>query len=144
MFHDRQGDAEDVGLLECIGANRRTRHLTGDHHHGHRVHLGCSDTGHQVGGTRPRRAEANAHLAGGARIGIGRVGAGLLMPHQDVLHPTLALGDVECVVDRENRAAGVAENRVDAMAPQRIHQGCRPRHSLATVTGLLPSDGRRR
>ena len=66
------------------------------------------------------------------------------MPHQDVLHPTLALGDVECVVNGKNRAAGVAENRIDVMAPQRIHQGCRPRHSLPTVTGLLPSDGGRR
>ena len=72
------------------------------------------------------------------------MGAGLLVPHQDVFHPPLAFGDVERVIDGKNGAAGVPEDRVDAVTTQSVHQGCRPRHSLATVTGLLPSDGRRR
>ena len=62
MLHDRQGDAEDVCFLERIGPDGRTGNLTGDHHHRHRIHLGGGDPGHEIGGTWPRRPEADSTL----------------------------------------------------------------------------------
>ena len=128
VLHDRKRDAEDVRFLERIGADRRTGHLTGDHHHRHRIHLRCGDAGDKVGGTRPGGTETDADLAGGSGVGIGGMGSRLLMPHQDVTHPAFTLRDVEGVVDRKDGAAWVPEDRVHPMASQRIHQGCRPRH----------------
>ena len=130
VLHDRQGDAEDVGLLEGIGADGGTGHLTGDHHHRHRVHLGGGDAGHQVGGAGTGGAKADAHLTSGAGIGIGRVGAALLVAHQDVLQPAASLGLVQLVVDGQDRATRVAEDVAHAVAMQGIHQGIGPVHPL--------------
>ena len=47
------------------------------------------DACHQIGGAWTRGAEANTDLAGGPGVGISGVGAGLLVAHQDVLHPSL-------------------------------------------------------
>ena len=123
VLHDRQRDAEDVGLLEGIGADHRPGHLSGDHHHRHRVHLRGGDAGHQVGGTGAGGAKANANFAGGAGVGIGGMGAALLMAHQEVLQLTAGFGLVELVVDRQDCAAGVAKDVRHPMAVQRIHQG---------------------
>ena len=46
------------------------------------------------------------------------MGAGLLMSHKNMFHPAFTFRDVESVVDGQNRPAGVAEDRVDAMTPQ--------------------------
>ena len=43
------------------------------------------------------------------------MGSGLFVAHQVVLHPTLALSDMESVVNRQDRPAGVPKNRVDTM-----------------------------
>ena len=128
VLHDRKRDSEDVCFLERIRADGGTGHLTGDHHHRHRIHLRCGDAGDQVGGTWPRGTETDPDLAGGSGVGIGGMGACLLMPHQDVTHPAFTLRDVEGVIDRKDGAAWVPEDRVHPMASQRIHQRCRPGH----------------
>ena len=51
------------------------------------------------------------------------MGATLLMTHQDVLQPALAFGDMQSVVDRQDRSARITENGVDAMEPEGMHQG---------------------
>ena len=133
VLHDRQGDAEDIGFLESISANRRAGHLTGDHHHGHRVHLGGGDAGHQIGGTGARRTKTDPNLSSGTGVGIRSMGTGLLMAHQDVANPALLLSNMQRVVDRQDRAAGIAKNRVNAMAAQRIHQCFSTSNPLLTV-----------
>ena len=128
VLHDRQGDAEDVGLLEGVRADRRPGHLPGDHHHGHRVHVGGGDARHQVGRAGAGGAKADTHLSGGPCIGVCGVGAALFMAHQDVLQPTPGLGLVQLVVDRKDGAARIAKDGLDAMAPQGIHQGVAATH----------------
>ena len=43
VLGDRHRDAADVGLLEGVGADRAARHLAGDGHDRHRVHVGVGD-----------------------------------------------------------------------------------------------------
>ncbi len=54
------------------------------------------------------------------------MGSRLLMAHQDVPDPSLALGDVQSVVNGEDGSARIAEDRVDPVPAQGIHQRFRP------------------
>ena len=65
----------------------------------------------------PGRAHADADLAGDAGVAVGGVGAALLVADEDVAQ----LGVVaEDVVERQDHAAGVAEEDVDALAEERL------------------------
>ena len=143
VLHDRQGYAEDVCFLEGVGANRGPRHLPGDHHHRHRVHLGGGDAGDQVGGAGPRGSKADANFACGSGVGISRMGAALLMAHQDVLQPATGLCLVQFVVDGQDRAAGIAKDVAHSMAMQGIHQGIAAVYSLRSKSfsgGVITTD----
>ena len=68
----------------------------------------------------PARAHADADLAGGAGVAVGRVGAALLVTDEDVAQ----LGVVaEDVVQGQDHAARVAEEHVDALVEQRLAEG---------------------
>ena len=66
------------------------------------------------------------------------MGAALLVPHQDVFQPAPGFGLVQLVVDGQDRAARVAENVVNAMAAQGIHQGVGPCDPQRCRSGGLP------
>ena len=69
------------------------------------------------------------------------MGPCLLVTHEHMLDPALTFRDMERVVDRQNRPAGIPENGVDAMATQGIHQGlCTG--GPAQLTRFLPADDR--
>ena len=130
VLHDGHGDAHDVRLLERVGANDAARDLAGDDHQGHGVHVGGHDARHGVGGAGARGDENNAHLARGAGIAVGHVGCALLVPGQHVVD---ALGVIERVVDLDCLAAGVAKDRVDALALQACDDRLGAGHGLALV-----------
>ena len=119
VLGDRHRDAADVGLLEGIRADRGRRDLTGDGHHGHRVHVGVGDRRDQVGGARTAGGHAHPDLAGGRRVTLGRVAGALLVTDEDV--PDLG-GVHQRVVGRQDRAAGDAEDGVDPDALERLDQ----------------------
>ena len=52
VLDHRQAHAEHVDFLERIGAHQRSRYLSGDHHHRHRVQHRIGDAGEQVGRAR--------------------------------------------------------------------------------------------
>ncbi len=100
--------------------------LAGDRDHRHRVHVGVGDRGDQVGRAGPGGRHADADLAGGLRVPLGRVPCALLVADQDVPHPR---GVVQRVVRGQDRAAGDAEHdvaptssseRTSAWAPVRV------------------------
>ena len=122
VLGDRHRDAADVGFLEGIGADRGARHLAGDRHERHRVHVGVGDRRDQVGGAGTARRHAHADPPGGLRVALGRVAGALLVPDEDV--PDLG-GVHQRVVQRQDRAAGDAEDRVDAGRLQRANQALR-------------------
>ncbi len=51
MLRDRHGDADDVDLLERVGAHQVREHLAGDRKQRHRVHVCVGDGGDEVGRT---------------------------------------------------------------------------------------------
>ena len=110
-FGDRLGDAGDVRLLEGVGADGTAGHLPGDRDHGHGVHVGVGQRGHEVGRARAGGRHADAHPAGGGGVSLRRVPGTLLVAHQDV--PDL-LGVHERVIGGQDRPAGNAEHGVDA------------------------------
>ncbi len=125
VLRHRQGDAGDVDLLEGVLAEERRRHVAGDRDHRDRVELGGGDPGDEVGGGRAGRAQADADPARRPGVAVGGVRRALLVADEDVTQ----LGVVaEDVVERQDDAAGVAEEDVDALPEDRLdeHVGADP------------------
>ncbi len=122
VLRDRQRDAADVGFLEGVRPDRRARHLAGDRHHGHRVHVGVRDRRNQVRRTRPGGRDAHTHPAGRLRVTLGGVPRPLLVANQDVAE---TLSVVQRVIQRQDRAAGNAEDHVGSGLLQRKHERLR-------------------
>ena len=115
----RQGDAVDVDLLEGVLADERRRHVAGDGDHRHRVEEGRPDPGDEVGGARAGGAHAHADPAGDPRVAVGGVGAALLVADEDVAQLRVVAEDV---VERQDHAARIAEEDVDALAEEGLAQ----------------------
>ena len=116
------------------------RHLPGDDDQRDRVAQRIGQSGDRIGRARARRHQHAADLAGRARIAFGGVHRALLVAHQDVADPVLRLE--QRVVDRQHRAAGIAENVLHALIGERLdhHFGaghlCHgPLHSLVLSLG---------
>ena len=122
VLDDGQGDAGDVGLLEGVEPDEVAAHLAGDGHHGHAVHVGVGDGGHQVGGSRTGGGQADPHLARRSGVAVGGVARALLVPHQDVVDVEI----VEGVVQGDDLPPGEAEYGVDPFALERFedHSCC--------------------
>ena len=105
-------DADRVAFLERVVADQVRRHLSGDADERDRVHQRVGQPGHRVGGARPGRHQHAADLAGRARIAFRRMHRALLVAHQDVAQLLLL---EHGVVDRQDRAAGVAEDVLDPL-----------------------------
>jgi hypothetical protein len=77
--------------------------------HRHRVQLRGGDRGDEVRGPGTARAHAHADLAARAGVAVGGVPAALLVADEDVAELRVVAEDV---VDRQDDAAGVAEEDV--------------------------------
>ena len=82
----------------------------------------------------PAGHQHDADLAGRARIALGGMHRALLVAHQDVAQPVLL---EERVVDRQDGAAGIAENDINALIDQGFDDHFRSRHLLAAMTRSL-------
>ena len=111
------GDAGRVAFLERVRADQMGRHLAGDADERDRIHQRVGEAGDRVGRAGAGGDEQHADLAGRARVAFGGVRGALLVAHQDVADLVLA---EERVVDRQHRAAGIAEHVLDALVLQRL------------------------
>ena len=127
------GDADGVAFLERVVADQVGRHLPGDADQRDRIHQRVGQRRHHVGGARARGHQHHARLAGGARIAFGGVAGALLVPHQDVLDVALL---ENLVIDRQHRAAGIAEDVLDAMIDQRADDHRCAGHLVRIVAGV--------
>ncbi len=84
----------------------------------------------------PGGDEDDAGPAGGAGIALGRMGRGLLVADEDVADVVLL---EDRVVDRQHRAAGIAEHRVDALVLQGLNDHLRAGHLSVHSLRLRPS-----
>jgi len=123
----RPCDADGVAFLECVVADQMRRHLPSEHDDRNRIHQRVGEAGDGIGRARPRGDEYRAHLAGRPRIALGSVHRALLVAHEDV--PELVLLE-QRVIDRQHRAAGIAENVLDALIEQRLDHHFRAGHFL--------------
>ena len=114
VLRDRQRDAGHVGLLEGIRADEGGSDLAGDRDDRDRVHHGVGQPGDQVRRARARRWPCTRRPGPSPRIAVGREGRVLLVPHEDVVHRIVEQG----VIGGHDRAAGIAEDHVDALPHQ--------------------------
>ncbi len=138
VLHGRHQDAGGIRLLEAVSPDQVARHVACDEEHRHRVHHRVLHRGHEVGGARPRGGERDAELARGARVGVRRVPASLLVPHEDVAHLRVC---GQTVVERQHHAARVPEDGGGAGALQALQHDVGARHHAAVGAA---GDGRQR
>ena len=113
---------------------RAAGHVAGDRDHRHRVEEGRPDPGDEVGRARTGRAHAHPDPAGHPGVAVGGVGAALLVADEDVAELRVVAEDV---VQRQDHAARVAEEDVDALAQQRLAQDVRPDAGALEVARLV-------
>ena len=112
VLHHRNGDAENVGLLEGVLAEHPGHGLTANDEHRHGVHHGGHETGDGVAGAGAGGHEHRGGAAGRAGVAIGHVHGTLLVAHEDEFH--LGLHRLQGVENRNRGTAGIAENVLDA------------------------------
>ena len=123
VLRHRQGDAVDVDLLEGVLADERGWHVARDRDHRHRIEHRGPDPRDEVRGTGAGGAHADPDRPGDPGVPVGRVGAALLVADQDVAKLRVVAQDV---VQRQDHAARVAEEDVDALAKEGLAQDVRP------------------
>ena len=134
----RPRDADRVAFLEGVVADEMGGHLTGQTDDRDRVHQRVGERRHHVGRARAGGDQRDADAAGRAGIAFGGMAGALLMAHQDVLDGVLLH---QLVIDREHRAAGIAENMLDALVDQRLDDDLRTCH-LPVHLSLHSAPGR--
>ena len=116
MLGDRQRDAGDVDLLKGVAAENLAGDLAGDGDDRDGVEHGGGEAGDEVGGAGAGGGHADAGAAAGARVAVGHVRGALLVAHEHVVNR----GELaQCVVDRKDGSAGVAEDGGGAFAGER-------------------------
>ena len=134
VLRHRQRDAVDVDLLERVLADQRRRDVAGDRDHRDRVEERRPDAGDEVGRAGTGGAHAHADPARDPRVAVGGVRAALLVADEDVAELGVVAQDV---VERQDHAARVAEEDVDALAEQRLAQDVRPDARPLEVAALV-------
>ena len=126
VLGDRERDSGNVDLLKRVGADDRLGDLPGQRNHRHRIEHRRGDPGDEVGRPWTRSRQADADLAGGSGVSVGRMRRALLVSHQDVVQIELW----QDVVERDHGAPGISEDDLDTFSLQRLTQ-----HSRAGLTG---------
>ena len=129
------GDAGGIRFLEGVVADQVGRHLPGQADDRYGVHERVGQSGHRVGGAGSGGDQNRAHPAGGAGITLGGMDRALLVAHQDVSQGVLL---EQGVVDRQNRAARIAENDLNPLIHQGLDHHFRSRHRVVRHD-LFPS-----
>ena len=84
VFGNRHGHTGNIDFLESVSTHRVGEHLTGNRQHRHRVHVGISDSGHQVGRPWPRGRDRHTQFARRRCIAFGCVPSALFVAYQNV------------------------------------------------------------
>ena len=136
MLDEGQRRAEDVGLLEAVGADQLGADLAGDEDRRGGVDHRVGDRGDQVGRAGARGGEGDPDPAGGLRVALGGVAAALLVADLDVAE----VGVDERVVGRQVGSAGDPEDVFDALGLEGFHQGVGGSHQTGDGTsGNVPA-----
>ena len=133
------GDAGGIGFLEGIIADQMRRHLARQADHRDGIHQRIHQARHGIGSAGAGCHQHHANLAGGTRIAFRRMHRRLFVAHQDVANGVLLENRV---IDRQHRAAGVAENHLNAVILQRAQYDLGTRHGQGIRGGRGLGRGR--
>ena len=124
MLCDWRRDADDVRFLERVLSNIRVRDLSRDADERHGIDVRRRDARDEVPRARARRRKDDADLARRAGIAVGRMDRALLVPRQHMRKFHL----VDCIIQRQHRAARIAEHDIDALFFQALEDCLRAIH----------------
>ncbi len=133
MLRHGAHDARHRRFLECIGADGRGGHLAANHHDGHRIRHAVAHRSYHIRGAGTGSDQRDADATAGPREPRRHEPGALLVGRNDERHRggvILVVAEYR-VVNRQNRAAAVAENGVDALVGQDLDQHVRARHAGA-------------
>src|SRR5436309_415631 len=116
VLGDGHGDARDIDFLKCVGAQHFATNLARNADHRRRVHHGRGYAGNHVGCARAGGGHGHADATAGARVAIGHVRGALFVAHEDVVQ----LRFTKCIIDRQNRAAGITKDLAHAQTRERF------------------------
>ena len=130
VFHDRQRQAENVGLLERAFADHVLRHLARDGDDRNGIEVGVREAGDEV--RRAGTAGGHAHPGppGGPGVTFRGKRAALFVPGEDSAN---FLRPRQRLVQLHARAAGIGENGVHPFAFERGDQDVAPLHRRADL-----------
>ena len=131
VLGDRHRDPGDVDFLKRVRAEDFAADLTGDADDRGRIQHGRGDARDHVRGAGAGGGHGNADAAAGAGVTVRHVRRTLLVAHKDVVQLRFA----KRIVDRKNRAAGIAENFPDAQARQRFAKDFRTGELHSVLAG---------
>jgi hypothetical protein len=138
VFGNRAHDRRHRRFLEGIRADGARRHLAADDHDRDRVRHAVAHRRHGVRRPRPGRHHDDADLATRTRIAGGHESCALLVGGDDERHRRAAvLAGVQLVVakdrvvGRQDRAAAVTEDRVDALISEHLHHDVGAAHDFS-------------
>ena len=126
VLHHRQRHSENVGLLKRAATNHGAWHLTGNHHHRHRIHIRIGHAGDQIRRTGTAGGNRNTGLAASASVTAGRKSAALFMPGQNRANLFRAC---QRLMHFHARAAGIRKNHIHALAFEATDDDVCPAHS---------------
>ena len=112
-------NAHGVALLKGVRADVGARHLPGEHHQRHRIHVRRGQPGDGIGRPRAGGDQRHAHFARGACIAVSGMHGGLLVAHQNMLQLFLF---IERVINMQHHAARITPNVFHAFGLQRAHK----------------------
>jgi hypothetical protein len=127
-------DADGVAFLEGVVADQMSRHLAGDDDDWNGIAERVGEPGDRIGGAGTRGHQHAADLAGRARIALGRVHGTLLVAHQNMPDPILRLE--QRVIDRQHRAARIAEHHLNPLLLEGFEDDGGPQHGLIVGPGI--------
>ena len=126
VLRDAAADFHHRRFLKRIVTQRGRTHLPRDRDHRDRVHLRVGNARDEVGRAGAAGAEANARLAGGARVAVRHESAALFVAREDGAEFVGHLG--EGLVNRHRRAAGIGEYDVDTVPDEALNEDVGPAH----------------
>ena len=138
VLGDRTHDRGYRGLLERVRADGAGRDLAADDDDGDGVGHAVAHRGHRVGRARAGRHHDDADLAAGAGVTGCHESGALFVRGHDQRHGRAAV--VACVqlvvaeyriVGGQDRAAAVAEDRIDAFVRQHLHHDIGAAHDFS-------------
>ena len=120
VFGDRPANLDDRRLLKCVRADDRRSDLPREDEKGHRVHLGVSQTGDEVGSAWSTRGQANTDFSRAARISLGCESTALLVARQNRTEP--AIHTCQGLVNRHAGPAGIGKDHVNTVVNEALDQ----------------------